>query len=1111
MGQLDTVLFTRLNWEEIGGFPGMILTTSETGMRALTVCGPAGIEDFLTSTRFFLQRNEFVMHVREFKGDSPPPLIDNMMIIHPIVLDPSKPPKRASEQQDTKGEEITLKSQHGETKNNGEKGIKSKENSLTGIAYVPSARKNQRIFIRKDNVEHVVSLMFSKRRQLTEYEEIDGSIDFYDTRYAGRKRNAKKEWKSDNLNQMKDAVKMRLACNDAKLLVHEDYFGANPNMATNDESDGEADAVLGPNSPVGVVPDTTPIPENKDNSNNNNNNNDKTTNDSSTPIIKSEESEKVNDLNIDPPKKDPNPPTSSAPLPLAPATPQIPAPNFSFKLGTPFDASSLSSFPSISGKPAATSLFGNSVFGSSSPFPQVTSFSSTTPTSSFSSLLSAPFPSFSPATQNTTSTLISSVPDTQTIQATDIFGRQSDSKAPPDPISLFGNSAVFEIGKPGIGNNELFQKTPPANPIKATPESPTDAPDQVLKRSDIVLCYACHMKDVIRLDNDKALALGIPPGPLFNELREGKTVKSETTGNLVTPQECLGDPIPGPAFLVIYCPTLEYMPYILENENFEKYFEKVEFVVHLTHHDALSTDAYKQWMHKFNTIQHVIINKEVCTHHYVYPTSAVHQYRMNALHENIFPLPFYKEPTAVLPNKCNCSCGAEFAEPRIDPRDFHGLPENTSVGEIFLQLILYPHNQQAVDRTGVVMRGSIPRCKVGVTQLANVPNLGQAVEQLKLTCSEREKDIPSVQPRLLFLGTASALPSKYRNVSGIYFEPTPGNGMLLDAGEGSYGMLYRRFGEKLNEVISTIKAAWISHIHADHHLGLIRILLKRIECNAKSPLMVIGPRPVGRWLSEYDQKIQNLYYDFVDCADITSPRNYITPFFESVFGFKEIYTMEVMHCAEAFGLVITHKAGWKFVISGDTRPCPTIETEGKDAFLLIHEATLETGLETDAHIRGHSTCGQALDCFKRMNAQWVILTHFSQRYPSIPKIPDDARDKVGIAYDLMDIRWSDIPILPHLLTPMGLILEYEDKARASAAQRTRDYYEAREKKLVQERARTRKIKYHFAEDDEEDENENDGTQNAYYNRFGRGRGSVRGFCVDPTKRRGKVCVQQLWT
>jgi len=314
-------------------------------------------------------------------------------------------------------------------------------------------------------------------------------------------------------------------------------------------------------------------------------------------------------------------------------------------------------------------------------------------------------------------------------------------------------------------------------------------------------------------------------------------------------------------------------------------------------------------------------------------------------------------------------------------------------------------------------------------------------------------------------------------------------------------MLYRRFGEKLIEVVSSLEAAWISHIHADHHLGLIRILLKRKECNAKSPLMVIGPRPVGRWLAEYDQKIENLFYDFVDCADITSPRNFITPFFEVLFGFKEIYTMEVRHCAEAFGLVITHKDGWKFVISGDTRPCAKIEEEGKEAFLLIHEATLETGLEKDAHERGHSTCGQAIECFKRMKAKWVILTHFSQRYPSIPKLPEDARDRVGIAYDLMDIRWSDIPILPHLLKPMGMILDYDENARAPAAQRTREYYAEREKTQAQERAQAKKIKFHFLEDDEKEDEEG---KDAFARTYGRGRGGIRGFSVEPSKRRGKV-------
>ena len=45
------------------------------------------------------------------------------------------------------------------------------------------------------------------------------------------------------------------------------------------------------------------------------------------------------------------------------------------------------------------------------------------------------------------------------------------------------------------------------------------------------------------------------------------------------------------------------------------------------------------------------------------------------------------------------------------------------------------------------------------------------------------------------------------------------------AGEGSYGQLVRRFGAAGAErVVSNLGAVWISHIHADHHAGLPRLL-----------------------------------------------------------------------------------------------------------------------------------------------------------------------------------------------------------------------------------------------------------------------------------------------
>lgn len=46
---------------------------------------------------------------------------------------------------------------------------------------------------------------------------------------------------------------------------------------------------------------------------------------------------------------------------------------------------------------------------------------------------------------------------------------------------------------------------------------------------------------------------------------------------------------------------------------------------------------------------------------------------------------------------------------------------------------------------------------------------------------------------IVFLGTGAAIPSKYRNVTGIYLNFFGRGGMLLDCGEGSYGQLRRRF------------------------------------------------------------------------------------------------------------------------------------------------------------------------------------------------------------------------------------------------------------------------------------------------------------------------------
>jgi ribonuclease BN (tRNA processing enzyme) len=104
---------------------------------------------------------------------------------------------------------------------------------------------------------------------------------------------------------------------------------------------------------------------------------------------------------------------------------------------------------------------------------------------------------------------------------------------------------------------------------------------------------------------------------------------------------------------------------------------------------------------------------------------------------------------------------------------------------------------------------------------------------------------------VVFLGTGAAAPFKYRTVSSIYLrlsyaasavdarEADGGGGgghavgaleggVLLDAGDGTYGAMVRKMGaDAADAAVMGLKLLFISHKHADHMPGAAGILTRR--------------------------------------------------------------------------------------------------------------------------------------------------------------------------------------------------------------------------------------------------------------------------------------------
>jgi ribonuclease Z len=263
--------------------------------------------------------------------------------------------------------------------------------------------------------------------------------------------------------------------------------------------------------------------------------------------------------------------------------------------------------------------------------------------------------------------------------------------------------------------------------------------------------------------------------------------------------------------------------------------------------------------------------------------------------------------------------------------------------------------------------------------------------------------------------------------------PGVGN-YLLDCGENALGQIRRAFGrEEAARIIKDLKFVFISHMHADHHLGTVSVLdaWQKESMGTNATLAISCTSFMRRFLEEFaqvqplDMSRLRFYGDTHDDVnyDHVFPAN-------DPSGLAELARIRVDHCKSAHAGLLVLSSGLRIAFSGDCRPSKNFARRAKGAHLLVHEATLEDDKVADAIAKKHSTISEALSVAEDMAARRVLLTHFSQRYA---KGSDEAtKDKEGdhrvvlAAFDLMRVRLGEFRVAEAYLPVLKDLLELEN-------------------------------------------------------------------------------------
>ena len=300
---------------------------------------------------------------------------------------------------------------------------------------------------------------------------------------------------------------------------------------------------------------------------------------------------------------------------------------------------------------------------------------------------------------------------------------------------------------------------------------------------------------------------------------------------------------------------------------------------------------------------------------------------------------------------------------------------------------------------------------------------------------------PAMDLDVIFLGTGGSVPSARRNTASVLVR-RGGDRLLFDCGEGTQRQMQRSTG------LVQVHDIFITHLHADHYLGLPGLLKTWDMQDRQEDVVIYGPRGLRDLFAGMMRIIGRLGYPVE--LDELAPGDRVR------FEGYAVEAFPVEHRITALGYALVEeerpgrfdpelarrlgvaegpdfgrlqrgeevaggdgpvkpddvmgetRAGRRVVITGDTRPCDATAIAADGADLLVHDATFADEEADRAAETGHSTARQAARIATEAGVKMLALVHLSARH-FVPDLLAEAREEFKASVAPRDFDVVEVP------------------------------------------------------------------------------------------------------